>query len=152
MRKVIGDRLHEKFRVALLSERDGGLKCEPWALEIMIDSLKNWILENRSFPERRDYIHFTKINPNLVFKVSGISRLYDSDGKIRCLTLYGSLEDKIEEGFGKCSLCKNRDTIGCLFRNCSRTKRDGEVEYPYRLRDLGRWRKCDKFEYNGTEY
>lgn len=152
MKKIIKDRLHEKFRVALLSDKQGGLKCGPWTLDIMTESLKKWILEKKSVPEKYDYIHFTKINPNLVFIVSGISRLYDSDGKLRCLTLYGGIEDKLEEGFGKCSLCKNRDNIGCLFRNCARTKRDGEVEYPYRLRDLGRWRKCDKFEYNGAEY
>ena len=152
MKKLHGDRLHEKFKVALLSDKKEGLKCGPWTLEVMMGNLKSWILKEKSVPEKGDYIHFTKINPSLVFVVSEISRLYDSRGKLRCLTLYGGLEDKLEEGYGKCSICKNRDNVGCKYRNCSRTKRDGEVEYPYKLRDQGRWRKCDKFSYDGTEY
>jgi hypothetical protein len=152
MKKLQGNRLHEKFKVALLSDKEGGLKCGPWTLEVMMDSLRTWIIEKKSLPERRDYIHFTKINPSLVFIVSEISRLYDGDGKLRCLTLYGQLVNKLEEGYGKCSICKKRDEIGCVYRKCSRTKRDGKIEYPYRLRDQGKWRKCDKFEYDGTEY
>lgn len=152
MKKLNRDRLHEKFKVALLSDKKGELKCESGILEVMRENLKSWILKEESVPERGDYIHFTKISPFLVFIVSDISRLYDSEGKLRCLTLYGGLEDKLEEGYGKCSICKNQDNIGCRYRNCSRTKRDGKIEYPYKLRDRGRWRKCDKFNYDGTEY
>ena len=60
---------------------------------------------------------------------------------------------QIARGFAKCELCANRKKTGCIFKTVvSITAPSGRIKYfPYLSKELGRWRRCDKFNYIKSE-